>query len=450
LAEPSHTDKHRFRQRLLTRLLAFASSDRASLRVVLPNGEAISSDSNPKVTLTFRSWAVVRFLLAGRIGKLGDAYAAGDIGVGGSLRDILQLGIALAERFGRVPRFTSTFKPLSWLTFRHTRSNDAAAVQSHYDVSNDFYELWLDESMTYSCAYFRTGLEDIRQAQVQKIDHISAKLRLKPGDRLLDIGCGWGGFIRRAAREQGICALGVTNSKAQYEFARARIAEDGLNDKVEVRLQDYRDIPGDAAFDKIVSVGMYEHVGLTNLPTYFGTVARLLKPGGAFLNHGIVATNADGVAQGPPGGEFINRHVFPGGELPSLPRALQEIARCSLEPVDIEDLRPHYARTLFLWVSRFEAQADEVIRTAGEERYRVWRLYLAGMAHAFDAGWLSVVQVLAYKPVGGRPSPRPFSRAYQYRGEEGVAIAGPLEWPGETAERGQRRPRVERAESSSS
>jgi cyclopropane-fatty-acyl-phospholipid synthase len=418
----------RLRQRLLQRLTAFAARDPVSLRVVFPDGEALEFDSNPKVTLTLRSRAVVRALLTGRTDKLGDAYAAGDIDVDGSLRDIVETGIALAERFGRISHLAARFKRLTSLPFRHTKGNDAAAIQSHYDVSNDFFRLWLDESMTYSCAYFRTGEEDIHQAQAQKIDHICAKLRLMPGDRLLDIGCGWGGFLRRAARKRGFRALGVTNSPAQYEYARACVAEAGLDDRVEIRLQDYRDIQGDAAFDKIVSIGMYEHVGLNNLPAYFAQVSRLLRPGGAFLNHGIITTDSDGAAQGPPGGEFINRHVFPGGELPNLPRALEEIARCNLEPVDIEDLRPHYARTLLLWVSRFEAQADQAIAAAGAERYRVWRVYLAGMAHAFDAGWLSIAQVLAYKPLGGRPAPRPFSRAYQYCAEESVPIARPLDW----------------------
>jgi len=418
----------RLRRRLLTGLVAFSARHAAGLRVVLPDGEAIGADANPKVTLTFRSWGVVRSLLTGRMDKLGDAYVSGDIGVDGSLHDILQLGVALAESFGRAPRLAAAFKPLALRPFRHTRRNDKAAVQSHYDVSNDFYRLWLDDSMTYSCAYFRTGKEDIHQAQAQKIDHICAKLRLAPGDRLLDIGCGWGGLVRRAARERGVHALGVTNSPAQYEFARSRVAQDGLDARVEIRLQDYRDIPGDGAFDKIVSVGMYEHVGLNNLHAYFGQVARLLKPGGTFLNHGIITTDPEGLAQGPPGGEFINRHVFPGGELPNLPRVLKEMARRRLEPVDIEDLRPHYARTLLLWASRFEAHADEVIKAGGEERYRVWRVYLAGMAHAFDSAWLSIAQVLAYKPAGGRPAPRPFSRAYQYREEGSVPIAGPLDW----------------------
>jgi cyclopropane-fatty-acyl-phospholipid synthase len=193
-------------------------------------------------------------------------------------------------------------------------------------------------------------------------------------------------------------------------------------------LQDYRDLPGESVFDKIVSVGMYEHVDLDNLPLYFGTIARLLKPGGILLNQGIINTDADGRSQGPPGGEFINRYVFPGGELPHLPRVLQEIARSRLEAVDVEDLRPHYAQTLLLWVRRLETSRQAAIDAAGPERYRIWRIYLAGMTHAFDRGWLSVAQVLAYKPEAGHPAARPWSRDYQYRTDTEPALASSLDW----------------------
>jgi cyclopropane-fatty-acyl-phospholipid synthase len=173
---------------------------------------------------------------------------------------------------------------------------------------------------------------------------------------------------------------------------------------------------------------MYEHVGLANLGRYFGIVARLLRPGGMLLNHGIITTDAEGRPQGPPGGEFIGRHVFPGGELSNLAFTLRQVQRSGLEAVDVEDLRPHYARTLMLWVRRLEASSADVIEAGGIERYRIWRIYLAGMAFAFDRGWLSVAQVLAYKPAGGRPAPRPWSRGYQYREDTAAALAGPLDW----------------------
>lgn len=416
------------RRAFIARLKAMSAEQPLPIRLVFWDGETFDLADQPAMTLILRSRKVLRWLLTGRFDRLGDAYVTGEIGVEGRVQDILLTGMALAERFGRLSRLAGVLKPLGWLSFRHSKGNDAAAIASHYDVSNDFYRIWLDDSMTYSCAYFPTGEEDIDEAQARKIDHICRKLRLSPGDHVLDIGCGWGGLLRRAARNVDITAVGVTNSPAQYELARQRVREDGLDGRVEIRLQDYRDIPGEAAFDKIVSVGMYEHVGLTNMDAYFGTVARLLKPGGAVLNHGIVTTDAEGRAKGPPGGEFINRHVFPGGELPNMPRVLRDIAASGLEAVDMEDLRPHYARTLLLWVERFEARAAEVIAAGGEERYRVWRIYLAGMALAFDRGWLSVAQVLAYKPVEGHPAPRPLSRDYQYVPTAAPSLSRALDW----------------------
>jgi cyclopropane-fatty-acyl-phospholipid synthase len=219
----------------------------------------------------------------------------------------------------------------------------------------------------------------------------------------------------------------VTLSEAQHAYARAEAAAAGLADRLEFRLQDYRDIPGEGSFDKIVSVGMYEHVGIANLPLYFATVARLLRDGGVALNHGITAGDRDGQAQGPPGGEFIDRYVFPGGELPHVSRVLYEMAGCGLEPVDVEDLRPHYPETLLRWVRRLEAEKARAIETAGIERYRIWRIYMAGMALAFDRGWLSVCQVLACKPERGRPAPRPWTRQYQFAGGD-ARLASAADW----------------------
>ncbi len=403
------------RRRVLDFLKGRLSDDPPSLRVVFWDGETYAFTPDPAVTLTLGSRRLLRAMLGGNIGRLADAYVAGELVVEGEVEDILRTGILLAERIGRSrPANIARFR--SWMPQRRTRASDAAAIRRHYDVSNAFYQLWLDKEMVYSCAYFRSGADDLDTAQRQKLDHICRKLRLRPGELLLDIGAGWGGLIRWAAKRYGVKAVGVTLSEEQYLYARERIAADGLNGRVEIHLQDYRDVPGAVRFDKIVSVGMYEHVGLANLPVYFKTIARLLKPGGALLNHGIIITDPEGRAQGPPGGEFINRHVFPGGELANLSRVITEFARAGLEPTDVEDLRPHYALTLSHWSKRLEARAAEAMAAAGLERYRIWRLYLPAMAYAFQRGWLSVAQVLGYKPLEAGMAPRPWTREHQYSG----------------------------------
>ena len=258
-----------------------------------------------------------------------------------------------------------------------------------------------------------------------QLDHICRKLRLAPGETLLDIGCGWGGLLRWAARHYGVRGVGVTLSHEQHEHARHQADAEGLAGQIEFRLQDYREIPGEALFDKVVSVGMYEHVGLANLPRYFDVVARLLKPGGAFLNHGISAGDPDGQAQGPPGGEFIDRFVFPGGELPHVSRALYLASKAGLEVV-VEDLR--LPLTLLAWVRRLEARRDEAIRAAGIERFRIWRMYMAGMAVAFDRGWLTVGQMLAYKPGAANMAFRPYTRAHQYLPQSASPLSSSLDW----------------------
>ena len=379
------------------------------LRVVLWDGERFEFSDAPKITTTLHTRRLGRLMLTGNMAGLGAAYVSGELSVEGEVEDILKVGIALAERVGHAPVLRH-IAPLVGKLRRHSKKRDAADVRYHYDVSNEFYRLWLDRHMVYSCAYFRTGTEDLDTAQEQKLDHLCRKLRLQPGERLLDIGCGWGGLACWAAERYGVEAVGVTLSELQVEEARRRVAEAGLDGRIEIRMQDYRDVPEKEAFDKIVSVGMYEHVGIANLPLYFRTIARLLKPGGTALNHGITAGDRDGAAQGPPGGEFIDRFVFPGGALPHLSKVIYEIAGAGLEVTDIEDLRPHYPPTLWHWARRLEAQREAAIAAAGPERYRIWRLYMPGMAYAFERGFLSVAQILAVKPLQGGPAPRPWTR----------------------------------------
>jgi cyclopropane-fatty-acyl-phospholipid synthase len=406
------------RQRALNRISGGLKDENLLLRLVFWDGDAFDFSAAPSVTITLRSPALLRYLATGDMSRLGDAYIRGDLLVEGPIEDILATGIRLAERIGKASPALKILAGLSRLRPRG-RKSDAQNIRRHYDVSNEFYALWLDRTMTYSCAYFRRGDEDIDTAQQQKIEHICRKLRLEPGQRLLDIGCGWGGLLRYAVASYGVVGLGITNSAAQYDGLRAHASEGGPA----FRLQDYRDLARESAFDRIVSVGMYEHVGLRRLKDYFSLIARLLRPGGVLLNHGIVITDPNG-PRALPGGDFIDRHVFPGGELPHLSQVLCEIAMSGLEIVDVEDLRPHYARTLSLWSKRLEARRDEAIALAGAARYRVWRVYLPGMALAFDRGWLSVAQVLAYKPAEGRPAARPWSRAYQYTNEPAVLATG--------------------------
>jgi cyclopropane-fatty-acyl-phospholipid synthase len=419
------------RDRLLDYLRKRLEGDPLPLRVVFPDGHHFDFAAAPAVTLVLHTTAPVHALLRGNFQRLGDAYVDGAISVDGKIEDILAVGISLAERFGRLGVVQRLAQLASHIPRRRSPASDAANVRYHYDVGNDFYRLWLDQRMIYSCAYFKTGSEDIHTAQEQKLDHICRKLLLSPGEHLLDVGCGWGGLLLWAATHYGVSGVGITLSERQYSYARELVAACGLADRIEIRRQDYRDLRKHGSFDKIVSVGMYEHVGLANLPAYFSIIADRLKPGGAFLNHGIVATDAEGRERGPAGGEFIDRYVFPGGAVPHLSSVLVELSRAGLEFADAEDLRPHYALTLRHWSRRLEARRDDAIRTAGEKRFRVWRVFLAGMACAFDRGWLSIAQVLSFKPLGSGQVDRPWTRAYQYTETpprpDAIARAGKLD-----------------------
>jgi cyclopropane-fatty-acyl-phospholipid synthase len=422
------------RNRVLTHLRDRLRGTPLPLRIGFWDGQVFDFAPAPEIIVSLHSRRLLRFFLTGNMGRLAQAYVEGEIEVEGRIGDVLRIGIALAERIGNVPILRRAAPLLARLPRRHSKAVDAQAVRYHYDVSNDFYQLWLDRRMIYSCAYFISGSENLDTAQQQKLDHICRKLRLKPGERLLDIGCGWGGLLLWAAAQYGICGLGITLSQPQCDEARARIAAAGLADRVEIRMADYRDLKGAAEFDKIVSVGMYEHVGLANLPIYFATIARLLRAGGSALNHGITSTDRDGRSRGPPGGEFIDRYVFPGGEVPHISRVLYEIAGSGLEILDIEDLRPHYPLTLWHWVNRLEAAREPAIAAAGAERYRIWRIYMAGMAYAFDRGWLSVCQTLVQKPLIDGPAPRPWTRRYQYFPESAPGLSRSPDWDASSLE----------------
>ena len=276
---------------------------------------------------------------------------------------------------------------------RHSRDSDQAAISFHYDVSNAFYALWLDEQRVYSCAYFEHADDTLDQAQRNKLEHICRKLRLQPGEQLLDIGCGWGALVCWAARRHGVRAHGITLSQRQLDHARQRIRDEGLEHLVSVELRDYRDLPAEAQYDKVASVGMFEHVGLANLPAYLATVHRVLRPGGLFLNHGI--THDEEGWNKTVAAEFINRYVFPDGELDCISNIQLGMERTGFEIHDVEGLRPHYALTLRHWVQRLEARRDAALQEVDEPTYRVWRLYMAACALEFEAGGTGIYQVLA-------------------------------------------------------
>ena len=375
------------------------------LRLVLWNGSAFDLAPQPVVTVSLKNMAALRHLLEPTLDSLGQAYVEGDIDIEGGVLDVVRVAAQLAAHSGAKTCHGARM-------VRHTRKIDAEAIAYQYDVSNEFYGEWLDRNMVYSCGYFRTPEDSLEDAQIQKIDHILTKIRLRPGDTLLDVGCGWGALAMRAADKFGAKVLGITLSQKQYELARERIVAAGLQDRCEVRIEDYRDVTG--RFDRITSVGMFEHVGLKNLRGYFAKLRGLLADDGVMMNHGI--TSADGESAEVPfgGGDFIDRYVFPHGELPHIGLVLEEMSSAGLEAVDVENLRRHYAITLEHWAERFEAVSEKLRALAGEKRWRIWRMYLAGCAYGFSNEWIAIHQILGVK--SGAPFPLPLTRDYMYGG----------------------------------
>ncbi len=281
----------------------------------------------------------------------------------------------------------------------HSVERDRAAIGFHYDQPVEFYRSFLGADMVYSCAYFDDGVQTLEQAQTAKMDYALRKLRLRPGERLLDIGCGWGALVVRAAQEFGAEVVGVTLSRLQCEEGKRRIEQAGLAGRATIELRDYRELDGEP-FDKIISVGMFEHVGRPNLPAYFKKAFALLRPGGLFLNHGIAEQNA-----GRPGGKvtgFMGRFIFPDGELVAVGDALAIAERCGFEVRDVENLREHYARTLRCWLANLQANKEEAVASTDEQTYRAWRLYIAASAQGFTIGRLGVFQSLLAKAPDGR------------------------------------------------
>ncbi|MCC7548497.1 MAG: class I SAM-dependent methyltransferase [Burkholderiales bacterium] len=382
----------------------------APVNIRLWNGRFIEAPRATSVTLTVKSPGALAKLARPALGKLARCYVEGEIDLDGSMREVIRAGEALVS--GQSAIYGSGHAGWKW--WRHGRDADRRNIQSHYDVGNDFYGLWLDRNRVYSCGYFKSFDDTLDKAQEQKLDHICRKLLLQPGDRLLDIGCGWGGLILWAVRNYGVDALGITLSQAQHAYATQRIRELGLQDRCEVRLLDYRDVPEDRPFDRISSVGMFEHVGRHNLPVYFAKIHRLLKPGGLVMNHGITTNSLDGARLGGGIGEFVEDYVFPGGELMHVSHVVQEMGRQGLEAWDAECLRQHYARTLWHWVDRLEGSKEAAREMVGEKALRVWLIYMAGSAHAFARGWISIYQLLGVKAQRDGSQPLPPTRAHLY------------------------------------
>jgi cyclopropane-fatty-acyl-phospholipid synthase len=400
---------------------------RRDFQVRLWDGTRWGAAEHPRFTLVLQHPGALRamFLSPSEL-TLGEAYIYDDFDIEGDIEAAFDLAdyllgqerglrksLDLADRLRKLPANDHPRAGLHLVKPRgamHSKARDRQAVRYHYDLPVDFYALWLDERMVYSCAYFGSSDEDLDAAQVRKLDYICRKLRLRPGERLLDIGCGWGGLIMHAAAHYGVEAVGITLSVPQAEVARTRLREAGLNNRCRVEVSDYRDLEHDQQYDKIVSVGMFEHVGEALLPEYFHQAFSLLRAGGVFLNHGI-AYSATYHRRGP---SFIDRYVFPDGEMVPISTSLRAAELSGFEVRDVESLREHYGLTLHHWVRRLEAHAEEARRITDDTTYRIWRLYMAGSAHSFRSGRLNVYQTLLAKPLNGQSS-LPLSREDWYR-----------------------------------
>lgn len=395
-----------------------------AVQVQLPERGTVGAIS-PKMRLVIKDKGTLVNFATGQAGSLGEDYVEGRFEVEGSMRDLMKVAAAILNN-NPVESAKS-----SWVVglarhlvsvYRHTTARDAQQIQFHYDLSDDFYGLWLDPRRVYSCAYYREPGMSLAQAQEAKLDHICRKLRLQSGDRFLDIGAGWGGLLLWAAENYGVDATGITLSKNQHAHVNRLIEKKGLSGRVRMNLLDYRHLDEALPYDKIASVGMFEHVGCAQLETYFSKLCRLLKPGGLILNHGITAGGVYNAEVGAGMGEFIEKYIFPGGELTHISNELAQAALAGLEEVDVENLRPHYARTLWAWSDSLESQLEAARATLapgiqGDKSLRAYRVYLAGCALAFEHGWISLHQVLFQHRATGRPDElaNPSGQAFPWR-----------------------------------
>ncbi len=397
------------------------------LAIVLPGGRRIGP-GGAAVTLRLNELASIAHIATGQMGKVGEDFVEGRLDIDGSMRDLMALA---AEMMAGDPTEVAVAAPVGWMHqllqlarshVKHRPESDAKQVQFHYDVSDDFYALWLDPKRVYSCAYYRDPGMGLAQAQDAKLEHICRKLMLKEGERFLDIGAGWGGLLLHAAEHHGVRGQGITLSRNQHAYVNRLIEERGLGGRVKMDLLDYRDLPEVEPFDKIASIGMFEHVGRAQLPIYFAKINRLLKPGGLLLNHGITAGGTRNHQLGAGLGDFMERYIFPGGELMHVSHVLEVTSDSGLETVDVESMRPHYGKTLWAWSDGLETQLAAARAVTSETVVRAYRLYLAGSAMAFERAWISLHQMLCARrtgdpasgPMRGAQSAFPFNRSYMY------------------------------------
>lgn len=319
---------------------------------------------------------------------LGEAYMDKKVEIDGNIQALIYDVYNHADGFLRNSKFRK------WLPTneKHTKKQSKEDIHSHYDLGNEFYNLWLDDTLTYSCAYFKSPEDTLEQAQIQKVHHILEKLYLKPGETLLDIGCGWGTLIITAAKEYGVTATGITLSEEQFAHIQNRVKEEGLEGKVTVKLMDYRDLKD--TYDHITSVGMFEHVGTENLQEYFNVIERSLNPKGSALIHGISGQ------RGGAKNAWINKYIFPGGYVPGVPELIQDISTARLDIIDLESLRRDYQHTLEHWTKNFHGVKDQVLALDGKDErfYRMWNMYLQSCAASFEASNIDVVQYLLVHP----------------------------------------------------
>ena len=350
------------------------------------DGEIIVHGNQPVVSLRFRSKEGAKKVLCNGFLGFGEAYMADDLDVEGDLQELLRLGIRL--RYDR--QNLSLWQKIRFLTHslatRNTLDRAPQNIEHHYDIGDEFYQLFLDQTLTYSCGYFTGESDSLEQAQLNKYEHICRKLNLLPGENLLDIGCGWGGMLIYAAQNYHVKGLGVTLSRNQYERAKRKIKELGLHNHTRVALADYREITGE--FDKFVSIGMFEHVGKTFIPQFMRKLSSLLKKGGIGLLHTI------GKESESPGDPWILRFIFPGGHIPNLTEIVREMGLAGLSVLDLENLRLHYAHTLDLWADNYEKNLDRVKQTFDEPFVRMWRLFLNASSVGFKYGSSRLYQIL--------------------------------------------------------